>query len=143
MSRDIKEMKRPIEHSEAGFTIVELILSLGIFAIAIAALMGTVASSFALVEISSDRAQGVKEAHSVLIDIKLSASQAALFPDDVVAAFPAGALVPARTVLPGEVVNISYVDPAATPLLATVSVQWTNAQGRVLTESVGTVLSGL
>lgn len=136
-------MKTRLKPSEAGFTIIELMMAMGLFALVIVALMAAVTNAFVLVQLSSDRAPAIKEAQIVLNNLKISADQAAVFPADVVTAFPVGVLVPPRTTLPGEIVTITYADPLATPLFATVTVQWVTPQGRPLTESLSTVLSGL
>lgn len=129
--------------SEAGFTILELTIAMGVLALVMVGLMAAVTNSFSIVQLSSDRTPAIKEAQIALNNLKLSASQAAVFPGDVVAAFPVGVVFPPRTTLPGQIVTVSYVDPLADPLFVTVTVQWTNVQGRPLRESLSTVLTGL
>jgi len=125
-----------------GFTLLELVIAFSLFSIMFLALMGGVVSSYSNVINSGDRTIAIKEAQIVLNNIRLARDQGTAVPAGIVAAFPAGPLVPPRTVLPNEVVIIGYGNAAISPLTVTIQVQWSTIEGRIYSETLSSILSG-
>lgn len=121
---------------EGGFSVIEVILAMGVFAFVFLSLMGSVASAYVLSMENRDRATAVKEAQAVVNNIRAARDQGIAVPDGVVAQFPAGPLNPPRAALPLQVTTIAYTDPAASPLTVTVTVQWSTDSGRTLREQL-------
>lgn len=119
-----------------GFTMIEIVMAMGLVAFLLTAIMAIVGQSFVLSSSNHDSATAIKEAQIVMNDVRVAVRAAVVFPDDVVAAFPPGVLNPPRTTLPGEIVTIAYEDIAASPLLVTIRVQFTDDRGRLFTKSL-------
>ena len=127
--------------SKAGFTLIETLIAMGILTLVLLGWMSVMLQSFRLVQETDDRISAINEAQTVLNLLRISSTDPALFPGEVVAAYPAGELSPARTELSGEVVTVSYVDSTANPLSVTITVDYVNNNGRAQTEILSTLLS--
>lgn len=124
-----------------GFTMIEIVMAMGLVAFLLTAIMAIVGQSFVLSSSNHDSATAIKEAQVVMNDVRVAVRAAVVFPDDVLAAFPPGVLSPPRTTLPGEIVTISYEDVSASPLLITVRIQFTDDRGHLFTKSLTTALT--
>ncbi len=128
---------------EDGFTLVEVILAFGLLAFMVSGIMLAVATSFASVTGTNDRAQAIMDGQAVINGIHASAAGAVAFPADTVAAFSAGVMNPNPSNLPNSQVTIAYEDPLANPLVVTVSVQYTTEKGYVVTEMLTTAVGNI
>jgi len=123
----------------SGFTLIEMMLAMAIFAFVLVGWMSVMLHSFRLVQHSDMRIEAVNEAQTVMNLIRSANTDPDNFPEIVTNAFPAGVLSPARDTLPGQVVTISYQN--TNPLTVTVAVQYTENNGRTQTETLSTLLS--
>ena len=143
----------------SGFTLIEVMISMAIFAGTLAAFAGVYVTTARLNESSRNLTQAMNDARVVLEairDIAQSGGSVAVVPTF----FPAGNIIlPAPATLPGiaawslpagagETISVSYADPAtglinlaADPLPVTVSVTWTEGGHPGRTTSVNTMVT--
>jgi hypothetical protein len=100
--------------------------------------MGSVAVSFGNVTASRDRVQAVKEAQSILNEIRALEDAS---PAEIQELFPAGEVDPPRENLPAEVITAEYIEEGSA-LHITIVVQWRDQTGRTVSERLTTVLTG-
>lgn len=106
----------------SGFTLIELVVSTLIVAVGIVALMGTFLSGLGLVESGRNMAVAAADARTVFEEMRrLSGSGLPSVTGRNWAAWSAGAQL---TSLPNETVAVGFQNPAADPLRATVTVNW-------------------
>jgi len=119
----------PDKRGSRGFTLIEVMVTLFVAAIATA---GYVGSSIATQRQSAElheRSIAVQEAQRVIEQIRDEAGTNN-FPGNVLAAFPDGGTVAGMNALPNEQVRVNYADPTATPLDTTVTVTWQSHTSR-------------
>ena len=134
-----------MRNRRGGFTLVEVMISMGIFAGTMGAFAGYYAATAQLKEAGRNLTQAMTDARTVLEGIR-SATQtsAGVWQTGVTTAFPEGASIAPPTGLLGlgapwtltsEVVTVSYADPATgvsvllpppDPLPVTVTVTWSD-----------------
>ncbi|HOG23761.1 MAG TPA: prepilin-type N-terminal cleavage/methylation domain-containing protein [Candidatus Omnitrophota bacterium] len=118
-----------------GFTLIEVMVTLFVAAIAIAGYVGSnIATQRQAAELH-ERAIAVQEAQRVIEQIRDKA-RTNNFPENVLAAFPNGGTVAGMNALPNEQVRVDYVNPAATPLDTTVTVTWRSHASRQQTAAL-------
>ncbi|HQB11363.1 MAG: hypothetical protein BWY44_00145 [Candidatus Omnitrophica bacterium ADurb.Bin292] len=118
-----------------GFTLIEVMVTLFVAAIAIAGYIGSnIATQRQAAELH-ERAIAAQEAQRVIEQIRDKAGTNN-FPGDVVAAFPNGGTVAGMNALPNEQIRVDYVNPAATPLDTTVTVTWQSHASRQQTAAL-------
>lgn len=123
-----------------GFTLIELIIALGVIAVVFAGVLGVVAQSFTMVTSSDDRVTAIKVAQTQIVALREVARDVGLA--QVLLSFPPGAAIaPPPAVLNGEAILFQYVNVAGDPLLVTVTVTYTANNGRQLSESLATAIS--
>lgn len=118
-------------NSEKGFTLIEVLFSMGIIVIAV---IGIIAADIMIQknsESAHESAVALQDASRVVEQIRLSAFGASVrFPADVVTSFPNSGLVAGFANLTQETVRVTYTDPTANPLAVTVTVNWISNQNR-------------
>ncbi len=124
----------------AGLSLVEVTLALGILAYALTAMMQVSGSVLVNGSINRHRTEAMLKAKTVMGEIRTLRDSGASIPQDILEAFPPGPIQENTPTLKGELVTVSYDNPNATPLFVTVTVQWTDMRGRVMTEPLSTVI---
>lgn len=123
------------KRNSRGFTLIEVMVTLFVAAIAIAGYIGSnIATQRQAAELH-ERAIAAQEAQRVIEQIRDKAGTNN-FPGDVVAAFPNGGTVAGMNALPNEQIRVDYVNPAATPLDTTVTVTWQSHASRQQTAAL-------
>jgi len=136
---------------QRGFTLVEVMVTMAIFAGTLAAFAGVYVTTARLSESSRNLTQAMSDARVILEMIRNTAQTNGL--TGVTGAFPAGGAIAAPAgaaawSLPGETITLSYADPVtgvtnlnADPLPVTVSVTWTEGGHPGRTISVSTMMT--
>ena len=138
-SQNLDSLTVSTPRTRSGFTLIEMMLAMAIFALVLVGWMSVMLHSFRLVQHSDTRIEAVNEAQTVMNLIRSANTDPNNFPETVTNAFPAGVLSPARDTLPGQVVTISYQN--TNPLTVTVAVRYTENNCRTQTETLSTLLS--
>lgn len=137
-------MKNTTQRNE-GFTLVEVAISMGIFALVISAAAQSLISFSATMQIQDQRNEAIVHCRAILAQIRRDRDNSALpFPQQVLQAWPNGSQSqdPALVRLTNEVINVAYEDVAADPLQVTVTSAWTDMQGRVVQVSLSSLITG-
>ncbi len=144
----------------SGFTLIEVMISMAVFAGTMAAFAGVYVTTARLNESGRNLNQAMNDARVVLEEIRDTAQSGGSVAG-VPTLFPAGNIIlPAPATLPGiaawslpagagETISVSYADPypggptnlAADPLPVTVSVTWTEGGHSGRTTSVSTMVT--
>lgn len=121
-----------------GFTLVEVLMAMLVFVVAVVALLMLYIGVSSLRESSRNMAQAMADARTVLEEIREAsgASLAGVTGTD----WTGWASDNNLTSLPDEVVTVEYADEAADPLDITVQVDWTE-RGRARTAVVETLVT--
>ncbi len=109
-----------------GFTLLELVLAMGLLLPALFAIIGVNAYALRLGETSRMITKAVQDAHAVIEQMRGKSEQSLV---QVTAAYPNNQNVSGFSNLPSETVRVSYVDTAADPLVVTVTTSWTDHTG--------------
>lgn len=127
-----------------GFSLIEVMFAMMIFAIASVFLMGFYVGTAGLNEQSRNLTQAMNDAKILMEEIRDTAQTGGLTgAGGVTGAFPAGQnLGPANglTSLRNEQVAVTYTNPAADPLPVTVQVTW-DERGRQRTATLDTLVT--
>ena len=131
-----------------GFTLVEVMIATGVFAVAVVSFLGFYAGMTSMVESSRNLTQALNHGHVVLEEIR-NVAQAngltgatgvtGLYPDDngtTNLATPFG-----FNSLTSESIWVKYANPAADPLQTTLNVSWVERGGRTRSISLDTFLT--
>lgn len=105
-----------------GFTLVEVVVTAAIFAVAAVALMAGFLSGLILVESGRTMATAAADARTVFEEMRRQ-SGSGLFAVTQVN-WPAWSLLSGLNQLENETISVRYRNPAADPLEATVTVNW-------------------
>lgn len=107
----------------AGFTLIELMIAMAVIVLALVGYIGANSAIQRSGEAAFERSVAIQDANRVLEQMR-SAAALGEFPQSVLDAFPNGGTVAGFTSLSGQQVRVNYIDTAADPLDATVTVTW-------------------
>ncbi len=124
----------------AGLTLVEVVLALGILAFAFVAMLQVSVSLLVNGSINRHRTEAVLDAQVVLDDMRSLRDTGVAIPAELVDAYPAGPVELDSASLPYEEISVAYADPASAPLEVSVTVRWTEMNGRIMEETLTTVI---
>jgi len=128
----------------SGFTLLELTIAMAVFAILMAGTAQALISFYAAMHLQEQRHAAAEAAQSVLSDMRVVRdANPGNFPAAIVAQWPDGEDVTPVASLPGETITVDYADTTNNPLTISVRVQWNDLRGRVVSESVSTMLTGV
>ena len=129
---------RPCFLKERGFTLIEILMTVGIFVITTVALVGLNVSVAAMNESSRNLTQAMAGGRVILEQIRNASvgGLAAVTGTNWTTWAAANNL----TSLNDESVTVAYVDPAADPLNVTVTVNWSE-RGRARSAAVNTLVT--
>lgn len=122
-----------------GFTLVEVLISLVICVVTLTAILFSNGRVGTANEVAFQRMTAVQDAHQVVERMRETAVLA-LFPNNVMTAFPEGAAVAGFQNLLNETVTVNY-GGAADPLDVTVTVSWQDPAGRQMQYRMYTLMT--
>jgi prepilin-type N-terminal cleavage/methylation domain-containing protein len=134
------QYKNECSKSQAGFTIIELMIALLVLTLMIAAFVGANGSAQRTAEEMHQRTVAIQDANRVIEQMR-DTSKTGTFPANVTAIYPQNGNVAGIINLLDEVITVTYANAAANPLVATVTVTWTTYTGRQYTETVETYIT--
>lgn len=135
-----EERKRARQHSTQGFTLIELMMSVCVVAIALLAYIGGNLGISRMSEQVYEQSVAFNDAMRVVEQMRATA-KTGTFPANVVAAFPHNSQTVNFTNLTSEQVVQTYVDSTADPLDVTITVTWSSRGQRTLSKSIRTLLT--
>lgn len=130
---------------ESGLTLLEVSLSMGLFAVVMSVSAQVLVGFSGAMEIQEQRQEAIQHCRAVLAQMRQDRDTSVLpFPEQVLAIWPDGREVTDATIvtLDNEVITVEYADDGADPLRVSITATWTDMQGRPATASVGTLLTG-
>ena len=107
-----------------GFTLIEIMIAMGILALVLLGLMSATLRAFRLTQETDNKIQAINALQTVLNQVKAAKSLPGDFPGNVTGAFPAGEFTPDEEVMPNQTITIAYEDALANPLVVTVEIQY-------------------
>ncbi len=119
---------------------MEVVLALGILALAITAMLQVSVGLLANGSISRHRTEAVLDAQAVLDSIRRLCDTGVAVPAELVEAYPAGPVKLESASLPDEEIRVTYAAPTAAPLQVSVTVRWTEMNGRAMEETLTTLI---
>jgi prepilin-type N-terminal cleavage/methylation domain-containing protein len=127
--------------SQAGFTIIELMIALLVLTVMIAAFVRANCAAQRTAEEMHQRTVAIQDANRVIEQMR-NTSKTGTFPANVAAAYPQNSHVAGISNLLDEVITVTYTgNTTDNPLVATVTVTWTSYTGRPFTQTVGTYIT--
>lgn len=133
-------MKKGSKYQQSGFTLIELMATISIVALALLAYVGGNVVIGQNVEVAYERSMAFQDAQRVIEQMRNLAATGT-FPANVTSVYPNGGTVTGYSNIPSEQVSVSYVDPAVNPLDATVTVTWMANGLRTSTASLRTLIT--
>ena len=121
-------MQRRIPLNEDGFTLIEVMISLFVGAVALLAYISSNIAVDNAAQQSFEKTMALQDAQRVIEQIRNTA-QTGQFPDNVTNVFPNATNLDGFNNLSNEQVVVSYADQTTNPLDITVTVSW-EANGR-------------
>ncbi len=125
---------------KAGFTLAELMIALVILTVVILSYVGANIQAHKNTEEMNERTVAIQNANQVIEQMR-TISNTDPFPASVVTAYPDNGPVAGFNSLTNEQVTVTYQNPAANPLVCTVTVTWSSYTGRQSTETVETYIT--
>ncbi|MFC1658577.1 prepilin-type N-terminal cleavage/methylation domain-containing protein [Candidatus Omnitrophota bacterium] len=130
------------KRSLTGFTLIEILISVLIFTLVLAALLSSMAATLHLIEVSRARTIAISDLRDMMEEIRVTpfSDMLALFPDSVVDG-PASKKY--QSIVGGyELINehiiVNYADQNVEPLEVAVSLSWQDKLGRTYSASLST-----
>jgi len=127
-------------NSEAGFSLIELMITMAVIAVTLFGFMGANILMERSGETAFEQSVAIQDANQVIERMR-DASGNGQFPGNVTAAFAHNGLVPGFANLRAEQIRVSYVNTNADPLDVTVTVTWQNPSGRIMTTALRTLIT--
>ena len=131
----------------AGFTLIEVVMALGVIAVAVAISAQGLASTYYLVNLQSQRYEAMCHCQSAVSMIRQDRSSLAQgeFPSELKARWledvdQTEKVVSAEQRLPDEEIYVTFTTEDGTALQATVVAQWRDIQGRIMRERLVTLI---
>lgn len=125
-----------------GFTLLEIMVAIALFAIVLGATAETLISFYSTMDMQGLRAAAAQSCRGVLADMRVVRNaNPNTFPQSITATWPEGQEFPGS--ISGEVISVNYEDPAANPLVVTVISQTRDLRGRPVTVRVSSALTNL
>ncbi|MFA6600304.1 MAG: prepilin-type N-terminal cleavage/methylation domain-containing protein [Candidatus Omnitrophota bacterium] len=128
--------------NQRGFTLVEVVLAMGVVVIAV---IGIISANVLIQqhdETAFENSVALQDSQRVMEQMRNVASNAGgLFPNNVVNAFPNNALIAGFANLTSETARVSYANTAVTPLDVTVTVTWQDARRRARNVTLRTLIA--
>ncbi len=129
----------------AGFTLLEVTIAMGVFALVMASAAQVLLSFSSSMNIQEQRQQAVQHCRAVLTQMRQDRDTSVLpFPNQIVGTWPNGRQIndPNLVSLSNEIITVTYANAAADPLQVTVTSRWNDMQGRAVSATVSTLLTG-
>ena len=140
----------PGPRGDRGFTLVEITISMGIFAVAIIGVLLMLVAAQAMEQEAKNMTQAVQDARTILerirLDVEVNANMTT-FADAYPASTYEGWVTNQQAAetefvnLQDEVVDVTFANPGADPLDVTVEVGWTDRGGRQRSTTLQTQMS--
>lgn len=127
-----------------GFTLVELVVAMSIFTVVLGATAQALVSYYAALDLQNQRNTAIRNCTTVISQMReLRDDNPNDFPDAITAEWPDSAVIDGAGTLHQEQIDVDYVNPNANPLEVTVRSRWVDLQGRPMSLSVTTMLTGV
>lgn len=134
--------------ADSGFTLLEIVIAMALFTVAMAVAAQSLASYYVTMDMQQQRVVAVNHCRTVLDQMRSvrnntpnAASNTATLVNAILAKFPANVNATGPTTLRNSTVKVTYADTNANPLVATVTVSWSDLRGRAMTMAVTSALS--
>ena len=133
-----------------GFTLLELTLAVGIFAVAIGVAAQSLISFYATMDMQHQRTVAVQHCRAILSDMRSvrdahpnTEETPTNFQTAVLAQFPEATIMTGPPGLANAELEINYEDPSPTanPLAPTVTVRWEDLRGRQISAAASSALT--
>ena len=127
-----------------GFTLVELVVAMGIFTVVLGATAQALVSYYAALDFQNQRNTAIRNCAAVVSQMReVRDDNPDDFPGALTVEWPDTTAIAGAGSLPQETLEVDYVDPAADPIEVTVRSRWVDLRGRSMTVSVTTMLTGV
>ena len=125
---------------EKGFTLVEVVITVGVVAFALVSYLGTNYAIEKAAEAAYQKSVAVQDAQQVIESMR-SLAISGTFPGNVTGTYPDNSNITSYTNLTNESINVSYVSASANPLDTTVAVSYKQNGTRTITNSIRTLIT--
>lgn len=133
-------MLKKIMRNSDGFSLVEVLASMGILSLLIVGFVGSTTTIQSSTNAAYERSVSTQHANHVA-ELMRDAALSGTFPSNVTGSYPHNGTVSGLTSLSGETITVSYADVTADPLDATITVSYMENGARTVSHSIRTLIT--
>jgi len=134
-----------LPRDDDGFTLVEIAVAMGIFAVCMAVAAQTLLTFSFAMDAQKEKTEAMAHCRAVYSQIRMDRDASAVpFPNQIIDVWPQGAAVADADLLtlPNEAIIVTYDNVTDNPLRVTVTSTWNDRMGRPIQVALSSLLTG-